>query len=91
MARTNGTSLSGTSLSARLVEEVARKEGVRPENLSPRLYDVVEPDALEKLYDSATGSGLRVTFDYGDWRVAIDEHGEFDLTPIDDRLATQLD
>ncbi|SFB71289.1 hypothetical protein SAMN05444422_101402 [Halobiforma haloterrestris] len=62
--------------SYRVIEAVARKEGVSPSELSPPLFSVVDPDALDALVqgdgDSDT-SQVTVEFTYLDYVVQIRE------------------
>ncbi|TYL39124.1 hypothetical protein CV102_07475 [Natronococcus pandeyae] len=60
--------------SYRVVETVAQKEGVSPTDLSPPLFSVVDPDALDALVqadaDSNTGE-VEIEFTYLDYVVQI--------------------
>ncbi|RQG95553.1 HalOD1 output domain-containing protein [Natrarchaeobius chitinivorans] len=60
--------------SYRVVEAVAQKEGVSPSELSPPLFSVVNPEALDALVqedaDSNT-SQVKVEFTYLDYVVEI--------------------
>ncbi|WP_340098371.1 HalOD1 output domain-containing protein [Salinibaculum salinum] len=61
------------SLCEEIVSAVARAEGVDPLAVSPQLYDVVDPDSLEQLFEhSSTATDVTVSFTYGDWCVEID-------------------
>lgn len=61
--------------SYRVVEAVARKEGVSPGELSPPLFNVVDPEALDALVqddvDSNTGE-VKIEFTYLDYVVRIE-------------------
>lgn len=61
---------------------VAEAEGVDPSEITPRLYDIVDPDALDRLVDCGTqsSSAVTVTFDYAGWHVRVDSGGEVTLT-----------
>lgn len=64
----------GESVSTTVVQTIAEREGVEPVDLTPRLYEVVDPDALEKLFrplDRAESSGVRVELAYGDRTVVV--------------------
>ena len=60
--------------SYRVVETVAREEGVSPAELSPPLYSVVDPEALDALIqtdaDSDTGQ-VEIEFTYLDYVVEV--------------------
>jgi len=61
-----------TSISEAVVTAIATAESVEPVKLSPRLYDVIDPDALDALFDHAHHDSVTVSFAYGDWTVHID-------------------
>ena len=62
------------SPSQRVIEVVARKEGVSPTELSQPLYDSVEGEALDKLFarKDAKGNGsVQVSFEYHGYKVHV--------------------
>jgi hypothetical protein len=61
-ARGDVTSVVASALAAR--------EDVRVDELSPPLYDVIDPEALEELFRDTSG---RVTFEYRDYEVTVDD------------------
>lgn len=80
------------AVSERVVHAVARARDVDPLELDP-LYDTVDPDALDKLFDSSTASdttvqgrivfgmaGCKVTV-YSDGRVDVDARPELQVDP----------
>jgi hypothetical protein len=71
------------SISYDLVRTVAAEKGVDPEALAP-LHDVIDPDALESMFDGADGSVLRaghISFSYERFTVKIDHDPSISLTP----------
>lgn len=80
---------SGVSPSLHVVQQVAASKGVDPADLDPPLHEVLDPDALDTLVQSAahTASGDETTieFVYRDRRVRIDSAGTVDVTDIDQR------
>jgi hypothetical protein len=60
------------SPSSTVVEAVAELEAMNVTEL-PALYETLDPDALDQLYDSCTDA--RVTFSYYDYRIAVDTDG----------------
>lgn len=77
------------AISYAVVTQVADAKGVEPETLRP-LHDVIDPDALESLFDPANGSVLRdgyVSFTYEGFVVRIDDAREIELTHADDAQA----
>lgn len=68
------------SLSRRVIERVADAEGVDPKALDPPLYDVIDPDALDRLFvDGGTGENGRVVFEYAGYEVHVSTDGQVDL------------
>lgn len=67
---------SGQSLSGAVLAAVARREGVGPEQLRPRLYEVVDPDALDSLFRDGTG---QLSFLYLGYLVTVDQSGHVDI------------
>lgn len=67
------------SLTVQLVQAVADAADVDPVDLSPPLYDVVDPEALEALFaptDGGTTRRGRVEFSYAEYRVALSVDGD---------------
>lgn len=61
------------SISYAVVSEVSDAKGVAPDELRP-LHDVIDPDALESLFDSSSGQSLReghVSFTYEGFIVEV--------------------
>jgi len=82
-AMVRSTSTDSQSLSEKVLLTIADAEGVDPLDLSPRLYDVVDPEALESIFcheQRARASNLSITFDYLDWEVRVHDGGEVTLT-----------
>lgn len=73
------------SLSVSITRAVAAASELDPLSLEPRLYDVVDPDALEALVASdPTDSDVRVSFPFGRHLVTVTGAGEItvrDETP----------
>ncbi|MFD1587065.1 HalOD1 output domain-containing protein [Halorientalis brevis] len=64
---------SGEALSSRVVRSVAAREGIGPASLSPRLFDVIDPDALDSLFTTTDG---HVTFPYCGYTVTVYADGQ---------------
>lgn len=71
----------GGAASDVVVAAVAKAKGVDPLDLDP-LYDVVDPDALDRLFaDGKAGSAsLEVSFTMADCEVVVDGSGEVAVT-----------
>ena len=69
------------SLSLKIVEEVANREGVQPEELSPPIHYVVDTDALDSLYQSSDPARYpsSVEFVYKGYTVTVDGTGSVDI------------
>lgn len=73
-------------VSVAVVRAVSAVRGRKPSRL-PSLTDALDPDALDDVFgsrkDGTPRTGGRVSFVYGDCRVAV-EHGEYlSLEPLD--------
>lgn len=76
-ARPNRTASAASDdppVSVRIVETIADREGTDPASLDPVLYDVLDPDALDSLFDGVGTSG-RIEFTYLGYDVAVDADG----------------
>lgn len=73
----------GASVSERVIESVAEREGVRPTALSQPLTDVIDPEALDMLFepqpDGRPRSDGRVEFEYYGYTVVVDTGGSVTL------------
>lgn len=59
-------------LSQTIVEAVAEREEVDPEDLESPLYEAVNPDALNSLFEDDHSSTGAVSFMYKGYRVVVD-------------------
>lgn len=83
------SSAEGTgSISSEVVLAVARATDSDPTELDS-LYDVVDPDALDQLFQpqlNGTQRGVgRVTFSINGCEVTVQANGDVVATPLDDR------
>lgn len=63
------------TVSERVIEAVAEAEGVDPTDVTPPLYDVMDPDALDRLFESANVD-KQFVFSYNGHEVAVGDEGE---------------
>lgn len=70
-------------VSDRVVAAIADRESVNPCDLEPRLYDVIDPDALDTLFRSAGMTG-EVAFTYRGYEITVRSDGELILDPVDE-------
>lgn len=77
-------------VSKRVVASVAEATGTDPLDLEP-LYHSVDPDCLDRLFDSDAGAlgrdGGHVQFSMAGCRVVVDADGSIDVTPLSDDAA----
>lgn len=66
------------SLSLAIIEAVAEEEGVDPVRLEPPLYTVLDPDALDQLFQS-NGNGTDISIE----QVTLTYHG-YEVTVYSD-------
>ncbi|MFP4625792.1 MAG: HalOD1 output domain-containing protein [Natronomonas sp.] len=66
-------------LSEEVVAAVANRENIDQMNLNPPLFDVIDPDALNSLFQGDSGE---VIFEFHDLRVAVDNAGNVTLREI---------
>jgi hypothetical protein len=65
------------SRSEAVARAVAAREGCRPTEVEPPLYEVIDPGALDRLFGPTDGGiGARVTFRYGAYRIVVPANGE---------------
>lgn len=70
--RTGAESDGDRSASSVVLEAVAEAEGTTPTDLSVPLYEAVDPDALDRLFETGGDTaGGRVQFPYADYRVTV--------------------
>lgn len=71
--------MESTLVGTEIVEQIAAREGVDPVDLNVRLYDIINPDALEALtngtIDQQLQANLRVEFTYHGYVVTVDRSG----------------
>lgn len=65
---------SGASMSQLIIEAIAEEEGVSPTEVTPPLYEVINPDALNKLF-SADQRG-QISFTYRGYEVTANQNRE---------------
>lgn len=70
---------AGESVSETVIRAVAAEQGVDPLEMDACLYDVIDPHALDAVFDHHTGDERRedgerrLSFTFDGYRVAIDE------------------
>lgn len=77
-----GPTAANRSLSHAVVEAVAEAEGVDPVALRTPLYEAIDPDALDAVFEPADESAPldgRVSFEYYGYTVAVGSDGAVTL------------
>ena len=81
-AEPNPQIAQNTSPSEAVIEAVADAEGVEPTDLQP-LYDVLDPDALDALFQPRSHGGRssrgQIAFEYHGYEIHVDEDGQVTL------------
>ncbi|MFC6864396.1 HalOD1 output domain-containing protein [Halomicroarcula sp. GCM10025817] len=68
-----------SSLSSRIAERIAEREGIDPVELSPPLYEVLDVEQVARLV-TKSNADVRVEFTYLGYRVAIEDPNELVIT-----------
>lgn len=71
---------SSQSVVAEVVRQVAAEKGVDPEDLETPLFEVIDPDSLEGLFQSETGS---VQFEYLGCKVFVTWDGHVEVQELE--------
>jgi len=69
--------------SQKIVELIADLEGVQPTELTPPLYSVIDPDALDSLFHSSaddSGSEGHICFRYRGYLIRVQSNGDIEIT-----------
>ncbi|NGM70443.1 hypothetical protein G6M89_15780 [Natronolimnobius sp. AArcel1] len=75
--------------SYQVVEAVAQKEGVSPSELSPPLFHVVDPEALDALAqpDGDSSTPVEITFHYREYVVRVESGPEVSISVEDSTVS----
>jgi len=68
-------------LGYRIVDAISERTNTDPLELTPRLHDVIDVDALEALYRGDGTDGPTVRFEYGEYLVRVDGPESVTITP----------
>jgi len=74
------------SISLKIVDKVAEREGVQPEELNPPIHYAINTDVLDSLYEASDSgrSPSRVEFVYNGYTVTVDSTGDVALEACND-------
>ena len=73
MSQVQTLETDGQSLSRAVIDTVAAVEGTPPTELPP-LYDVIDPEALDKVFAGKESLG-KVVFNYNSYEVSVEADG----------------
>lgn len=74
---------SGGTVSEQLLAAIAEREGVDLLDFDSRLYDVIDPDALDRLFRSSGMNG-QIKFTYLGYEVAVFSDGRIALNSLNE-------
>lgn len=74
MSQVQTVKADSRSPSEAVIDAVAAVEGVQPTELTPQLYDVVDPEALDKVFAGRASLG-KVVFNYISYEVSVHADG----------------
>lgn len=83
--RTAGERDDDTDLSMAVIDALAEAKDVQPVDIQRPLYDVVDPDALDRLFTSTGGDGVsgRVVFELAEHEITVRSDGDIVVRRID--------
>ncbi|WP_247002283.1 HalOD1 output domain-containing protein [Halosolutus gelatinilyticus] len=67
----SATTVGDERASTRVIEALATARGIVPTELDPPLYRVLDPTALDRLFDADPEADLQVTFEHDDRAVEV--------------------
>jgi hypothetical protein len=76
-----------TNVSMAVVEAIAHERGVDAADLRPPLYEVVDPEALDALFEAGRQNGteaVRIEFEYAGYGVSIVTDEAVEVRPVTD-------
>ncbi|WP_254530076.1 HalOD1 output domain-containing protein [Natrinema gelatinilyticum] len=76
----HGSGMAQHTLSTRVIQTVAEREGVAPTDLPP-LYDAIDPEALDSIFTAGQG---HLVFPYYGYRITVSGDGRLDVDDSDD-------
>ncbi|WP_459192006.1 HalOD1 output domain-containing protein [Halosimplex sp. J119] len=73
-------------LSVAVIESLAEAKGITPVDIEQPLYDVVDPDALDRLFtDGESPVSGRVVFDFEAHEITVHSDGDILVRRVDSR------
>ncbi|WP_227374267.1 HalOD1 output domain-containing protein [Haladaptatus halobius] len=91
MKTTGNSRDNGRPISEVIVEAVGEETGTPPERITPPLYHVIDPEALNSLFKNTVNvgrNGGRVVFAYNGFEVTVTEDGSVALESTERQRAS---
>lgn len=77
------------SPSEKVLDTIAKRDGVSPVDVEPPLYDVIDPEALDALFrdseDGTTDPERRIVFRYSGYHVSVSGSGDVRIAEREQR------
>lgn len=74
----------GECVSQTIVRALAEAEGTAPMQLSPPIYEAINPEALNQFIHSLSTDDSGVSFEYNGYGVLVSGNGDVEVTPLSD-------
>lgn len=87
MSQASTATAGSSSVSESVIEAVAEAEGADPIELSPPLYDVIDPDSLNQVFAPTPTDGRMkgtLTFSYNGYEVTVCGDGDVSIDERDE-------
>ncbi len=69
---------SARTVAEKIIDAISDAEGEAPTELTPPLYDAIDPEALDAVTESMNSEG-RIAFEYRGHEVQVDGDGEISI------------
>lgn len=89
MSQVQSATAVSNDVSRTVVEAVAEAKGIDPLELTPPLYEVIDPDALDQVFAASQTNGRmngQVTFSYNEYEVTVCGDGYISVKERDEPL-----
>ncbi|WP_255169164.1 HalOD1 output domain-containing protein [Natrononativus amylolyticus] len=75
------------AMSLTVIEAIAAAKSTTPAELTPPLYEAIDPEALNVILQSGHGDSVTVTFEYQEFEVTVSDSGDVSVTPAENATA----
>lgn len=80
---TRSVSQPPKSPTLRVVDAIANQTDVDPTELTPPLGTVIDPEALDAVFEADASSDLRVSFEYAGYLVSLSSNEDVSIEPLE--------